>query len=161
MITRWYIGFTGDYEGRGRHWYDIFTKPGFRHVLALGYDPDLSAYVLYDPTHAGTTITILSADDRAVDLLILHVKETGCWLKVNPGGNRFLFGQWRFYCVPAIKHLVGLKSCALSPHGLYRDLVKAGAVPAFSSETNDGNIQSKKALWPFRRRTGAATPAET
>lgn len=149
MITRWYIGFTGDYDGQKRHWYDIFTRPGFRHVLALGYDPDLRAYVLYDPTHLGTTITIMTADDRAVDLLILHVKQTGAWLKVEPGRAQFLFGQWRLYCVPAIKHLIGSRSCALTPYGLYRDLVRAGAVPAFESENKNGkSIQPQKTVRP-------------
>lgn len=138
MITRWYIGFAGDHEGRARQWYDFLSRPKFRHVLALGYDPDLHAYVCYDPTQYGTTIDIMAADDRAVDLLILHIKNHGCWLKVNPARAAFLFGQWRFYCVPAIKHLIGFKSCALTPYALYRDLVRAGAEPAFGSEIEHG-----------------------
>lgn len=138
MITRWYIGFAGDHEGRDPQWYDVLNHPKFRHVLALGYDPDLHAYVLYDPNLHGTVIEIMPADDRRVDLLILLVKQNGYWLKVKPGSAKFLFGQWRFYCVPAIKHLIGFKSCALTPLALYRDLVRAGAEPAFGSEIEHG-----------------------
>lgn len=131
MITRWYVGFQGDYEGRERAWHDIFTCPRFRHVFAMGYDPELHVYVVYEPSVYGTQIEVLAADERAVDILILHIAQTGCWLKVDPRQGRFLLGLWRFYCVPAVKHLLGVRSCALSPKGLYRHLVKQGAQPAF------------------------------
>ena len=34
--------------------------------------------------------------------------------------------RFGFYCVPAIKHLLGLKCVALTPDGLYRAVIKAG-----------------------------------
>ena len=136
MITRWYIGFTGDYEGRPRAWHDIFTDKEFRHCLVIGFCPLNRVWIYYDPLTTGTTLEVFNSADRAIDLIVLHVCENGKWLKVQPSNNLFKLGQWRMYCVPAIKHLLGFRSCALTPRGLYRDLVKAGATPAFERNYN-------------------------
>lgn len=36
-----------------------------------------------------------------------------------------------FWCAPAVAHLLGIRSCALVPIQLYRDLLRRGATPAY------------------------------
>lgn len=131
MIIHWYVGFIGDHEGRGRHWFDLFTDKDFRHVLAIGYDPMNKVWVYYDPTLLATIIDVYHPDNEALNGLISFVSRNGRWLKVKPKIKVCSFGRWRHYCVPAIKHLLGSSSSALTPRGLYRDLIREGAQPAF------------------------------
>lgn len=131
MITQWYVGFIGDHQGRPARWFDIFTDKNFRHVLAIGYDPMLKVWVYYDPNIYSTHVQVYDPDDENLNSLIYFVKTNGAWLRVKPRNKACLFGRWRHYCVPAVKHLVGSASSALTPKGLYRDLVREGAKPAF------------------------------
>ena len=129
MSVSWYIGFTARPR---KHWFDVFTSKNFRHVLALSYDPACEVWLYYDVGLNGTYIDSFPKGSPVIAALIAEVPR---WLKTNVRQTLYPRGLWRFYCVPAIKSLVGLKSCALTPKGLYRDLVKAGAIPAF--ETRD------------------------
>lgn len=134
MITCWYVGFVGDIPGKPRNWFDIFTCKSFRHVLALAYDPVCKTWLHYEPTVTGTKIALYTRDSKEVSALISAVTEYGVWLKIEGQTGSYKTGCWRLYCVPAIKHLVGLKSSALTPKGLFRDLLKAGAKPIFEKE---------------------------
>ena len=131
MIVQWYVGFVGDYPGRLPGWFDIFTTKKFRHVCAIGYDPQNHVWVLYDPTVSVSVIQIFHPDDPQLNKLITCISHFGRWLKVKPAAHACYFGRWRHYCVPAIKHLLGVRSSALTPRALYRDLVMQGAQPAF------------------------------
>lgn len=144
MIARWYIGFLGDHPDRPKAWHDIFTCPDFRHCMVLGYDPYLRIWVMYDPLTTGTRIEVFDIDDKSLNIIIAFITEHGRWLKTDPGSAVFPAGQWRLYCVPAIKHLLGIKSSALTPKGLYRDLLKAGAQPVFERKEDGQNIKRGK-----------------
>lgn len=136
MIVHWYIGFVGDFEGRPKRWHDFFTHKQFRHVFAMGFEPRLNCYVVYEPHTFGTTIEVIPADDQTISQLIFTISQCGHWLKVKAQPGQFFFGQPWLSCVTAIKHLVGLRSCALRPKGLYRDLVRAGAQKVFERENH-------------------------
>ncbi|TXH13836.1 MAG: hypothetical protein E6R03_10555 [Hyphomicrobiaceae bacterium] len=131
MIIQWYVGFVGDFPERKARWFDVLTKKGFRHVLAIGYDPIHRVWIYYDPNIFSTNIQVFDPDDEELNSLIYFVKTSGAWLRVKPRIHACLFGRWRHYCVPAIKHLVGSPSSALTPYGFYRDLIREGAKPAF------------------------------
>jgi len=98
------------------------------HVFAFGYDPDGDVWIVVDPHHNYTEVRALKLeafDAWAVETLpgrevyrIAARKQTRMWFP----------GLW---CVGAVKRLVGLKSGALSPAGLRRDLLRAGARRVF------------------------------
>jgi hypothetical protein len=124
----WYAVFYG--KGRRTLWWDWLCRPGFQHVLAFGYEPRSDRWLVYDVTQARTYV-------RAYE-----PAEFPRWLDALPDGHKILLFEaddaparpfWRtgFWCVPATAHLIGAPSRALRPEGLYRDLVRLGAKPAF------------------------------
>lgn len=136
MITHWYVGFLGEYEGRKKPWFDIFTCKSFRHVLAIGYCPDTRVWVSFDTTVSSTQIELFYGDDPRLNYLIAMVKLYGKWLRVRPSNYPCPVGRWPLTCVSSVKHLLGIRSSALTPRALYLDLVRKGAQPAF--EANNG-----------------------
>lgn len=135
MKEYWYIGFTA---GPRKRWFDIFSHKEFRHVLALHFDPVCGVWIYFDVAVNGTFIRVFPAGAGEISCVIA---QTARWLKVEVAQAVYPVGLWRFYCVPAVKSLLGVRSCALRPKALYRDLVKAGAVPAFADgDAHGGNI---------------------
>lgn len=125
MIERWYIGFTSRPR---QHWFDLFTHRDYRHVVALRFDPVCGVWIYYDVAVNGTVLQVYPQGSKIISAVIAEVPR---WLAIDGQAGNYRFGLWRLYCVPAVKSLIGLRSCALRPKALYRDLVKAGAVPAF------------------------------
>lgn len=160
MITDWFVGFVGDSEDRPRQWFDIFTCNKFRHCLLLGFDPVSCVWVYIDPTTDGTKVMTFQAGSMTVGGIISYVQERGCWLRVKAGEHKFLTGCWRLYCVPIVKSFAGIRSCALRPKGLYRDLVRAGATPAFVKEDDHGKpIQETEAKKNAQGRSSGTAEA--
>jgi hypothetical protein len=137
MVTEWFVAFLG--RGRGRHWFDWLTCRGFRHCLAFGFDAESGRWVVYDTTLRATTITLLDAV-RAGALIAMVTAQHGRILRFAPRADARLFrpGLW---CVPAVAHLLGIRTCALTPRGLYRCLLRRGAVPAFEDVTHGRSVQ--------------------
>lgn len=123
----WYVCFHG--TGK-RGWWDVFTRPGYRHVLAFAYAAHAERWLIYDVTQHRTLIRALTTD------VFLH------WVANLPTGRKIVLFEadgveaepaWRvgFWCTTAVAHLVGARSRALRPEALYRDLLAQGARPAF------------------------------
>jgi hypothetical protein len=98
----------------------------FRHVSAFAYMHAAGCWLIYDVQFWGTRHILLPDNLAALDFLadftancdVLHMRRQGpsrLWFRVG------------FWCVPAIKHMLGLRSSALLPHGLYRSCLRAGA----------------------------------
>ena len=115
----------------------IRTRPGLGHVFAFGFDGGSGVWIVVDPMRRGTVVTVLPPwefDDWVLEISlefevyrIARRAETRVWFP----------GLW---CVGAVKRLVGLRSSALSPAGLRRDLLRAGARRVFSREgSKDGH----------------------
>jgi hypothetical protein len=94
----------------------------FQHVSAFSYVPGVHAWILYDCQWGGTRIAFVPH----LPLLVAYTR--GCTvIKFDRLYNRFaLSSRLGFYCVPAIKQLLGLSCVAATPDGLYRHLVKHG-----------------------------------
>lgn len=118
----------------------IRTRPGFGHVFAFGFDPGCGVWIVFDPMRRSTAITLLppwefdawlkGAIDACEVYRIQARDETPVWAA----------GLW---CVGAVKRLVGLKSGALSPAGLRRDLLRAGAKRVFSREGQERRSEGR------------------
>jgi hypothetical protein len=96
----------------------------FQHVSAFTYIPGFSGWILYDVQWAGVRIAMLSK----VAHLVAYAR--GC--TVVKFTRRYdhmpLYTRLGFYCVPAIKHLIGLSCVAVSPDGLYRAIIANGGI---------------------------------
>lgn len=95
-------------------------RKGFQHCFLLVYDRTIHAWLLVDPTSSGTRVTILgynaaAALIRGMSCTVLEHKD---W-KFNASRRGFLNT-----CVEMVKGCLCLKSKALTPYQLYKDLLK-------------------------------------
>lgn len=123
MVRSWWVIFIDG--GERLRWWDLFTRPGFRHVAAVGYDSELKVWVIYDPLAPATRLEVVP-DGPHIDGLLGELVSGGKVLRVIPKACRRIAPPM-FGCVGAIKALLGIRGGALVPHGLYRQLLRDGA----------------------------------
>lgn len=117
----WLIVFSG---GERFAWWDVWTRPGFRHVSACRYDARLDAWVFYDVKAGGTEVVVLAgADPRCVERLggLMSVSTI---VRFEARAHRWLAPP-AFGCVGAMRHLLGVRG-AFTPWGLFRHLLALG-----------------------------------
>lgn len=105
-----------------------------KHVSAFGFDAATGVWVVVDPHRAWTEV--LTLPPNTFDLWVSVAAEDSDIYRIAARRETGLLfpGLW---CVGAVKRLVGLKSGALSPAGLRRDLLRAGARKVFSRESQN------------------------
>lgn len=126
----WQVCFLG-WERRAI--WDWFLPAGFRHVFLLGYLPQLDRWLCYDVSCFKTEITVLS-NARAGFLLNCAIEQGAVlsWpVPIVKPSFRLRLGFW---CVPAVKHALGLRCVALTPKGLHDYLARHGAKPLVESK---------------------------
>ena len=99
----------------------------YKHVGAVGYVRELQVWVSYEVYFGHTGIRVIpdAAAEPFLDALTRDADVV--WMPARPGpAVWFRFGFW---CVPAVKHLLGLRSGALRPDTLYRDCLRNGGIP--------------------------------
>ncbi len=133
-IAKWFVGFLG---GGGdlprRYVVDWLSPRGFWHCMAFAYDVGGERWLLYDVNRGG--VTILSLPPAQFDQWLTHMRHVSgmrvLQVEVRPAPRFWLqIGLW---CTVAVIHLVGAKSAALRPIGLWRDLCRGGAREAFAN----------------------------
>lgn len=108
-------------------WIDRVLPGRFKHVMACAYATEAKAWVFYEVTLLRTQIFVMpeAAGDRFfAGRLADH--GTGV-LRIGRQNGHWSRGRIGTWCVPAVKRLIGLRSGALRPDGLWRDCVAAGA----------------------------------
>lgn len=124
----WFVAIYG--KGYRDHWWDWLLPLHSQHVLAFGYSVHAERWLVYDVTKGRTWV-------RAYTPEVFPD-----WLAALPDNRRIVKIEpvsestppaWRFgfWCVPAVAHLIGVRSRALRPAAFYRDLLRLGATPAF------------------------------
>jgi hypothetical protein len=122
-VDDWLIAFL-DGEGDPR-WWHYFLKPGFRHCLAFGFDGrcwlqvDCMLNLLDVRSFANAEMTLVLEILASHDAVILAARRRSVVSHATP--RAFV------YCVSTVKHLLGLRSKALTPYFLYRALLRQGA----------------------------------
>ena len=101
----------------------------FQHVSAFTYIPGFRAWLMYDAQWRGTRLLVVS--ERALEAYIGYMRDCAI-VKFDRAdrhpalpGRLVFFG---FYCVPAIKSLLGLSCVAATPDALYRHLINNGGI---------------------------------
>jgi hypothetical protein len=112
-------------DGTGRPWWSWFLRPGFRHVCAAAWYADERRWVYFNPSRRGLVIEILDEEEFGPRFELLLSSCTAALRFASRFERQHAPALW--HCVGAIKALLGVRSCALAPHGLYRDLVAKGA----------------------------------
>jgi hypothetical protein len=112
-------------EAAGRPWWSRLLRPGFRHVRAAAWFDQTSRWVFIDPTLRGIQIEI-ETDEAFAGRWGQLWRDSTVILRMQSQGGRGRLPPV-LWCVGAIKALLGVRSCALAPHGLFRDLMAQGA----------------------------------
>ena len=99
----------------------------FKHVSALGYCPGFRAWLLYDAQWGGMRVRLYSHETMRA---MFAEYSRGCAVVKIARLNQpmRLSSRLGFYCVPAIKHLLGLRNGALRPDALLRHCLRNGGV---------------------------------
>lgn len=139
--TLWWVVFS---EKTDTWWVRLF--PGkYRHVKLIGYVPQCDAMVFYEYRLSRMVISVYvgpKAFEAAAPWLadgVVIAMRPNITDRPSPFWHRFTF-----WCVPAVKHLIGLRSGALRPDTLLRDCLRNGGKPLESGEAPDGNGRSAK-----------------
>jgi len=126
-IKTWYVAF-GDFHPGGRHWWHLFARKGWRHVLAFGFVR--GGWIVIDPLMGHTDVRV--AMDQEIDRTIGVLKAGGGRILRVDRTKRY---RWTLrgpvYCVTTVKHLLGLDGYAFTPEQLYHALLRRGATEVF------------------------------
>jgi len=99
-----------------------FLLGRFQHVSAFTYVPGVAAWIMVDCQWGGVRIAFIPR----IAVLVAYTRDCTV-IKFDRRYQRFaLSSRFGFYCVPAIKQLLGLSCVAATPDGLYRHLIKHG-----------------------------------
>jgi hypothetical protein len=120
-VARWIIAFHRSTESR---WVRFFACGRYKHISAFGYVPQLDQWIFFDWRYS--TVDIIVAHGTEATRFINFYTADADLLGMEPRktGRGFRIGFW---CVPAIKQLIGIRGGALRPDALWRDCVRQGA----------------------------------
>jgi hypothetical protein len=94
----------------------------FQHVSAFTYIPGVGAWIMVDCQWGGVRIALIPR----INILVAYTRDCAV-IKFDRRYQPFaLTSRFGFYCVPAIKQLLGLSCVAATPDGLYRHLIRHG-----------------------------------
>lgn len=108
-----------------RPWVDRLVPGRFKHVSAAGYIAATSTWLFVNP--AGPRLMIEAIPD-GMEVQRMEAWARGTTVLLMPGGA--MRGLWvapARTCVSVVASLLGIRSGALRPDGLYRDCLRAGA----------------------------------
>jgi hypothetical protein len=126
-LKEWFVAFV---DHGANLWWHRWCRRGFRHCFAFGYDAEAGRWLVFDPTLEGFYLRVASGEQ--IDALVVTVRRGGGRIVRAPVLLRGPVRPRVFAtCVTVIGHLLGLPRCAVRPYGLYRKLLRYGAVPAF------------------------------
>tara|TARA_Y100000590_G_C15492450_1_gene928342 strand:- start:10 stop:405 length:396 start_codon:yes stop_codon:yes gene_type:complete len=124
-ISKFVVGFI---DRNDRYWFDLFTKPGFRHCLIFGYNKKINKWISFDWTKIGTEITILN-NDEYIYVKSEAKKQLGATF-IEIKKIQTMYSNWSWipmYCVSVIKSILGIKKpFIITPYQLYCALNKIG-----------------------------------
>ena len=125
---RWYVMFSG--EQKHKHLIDWISPKAFLHCCAFFYDPRGERWIVYDVNRGGVALVALTTDE--FDVWMTYMRRQGARvLMIDWKQTHRLPLQIGMWCVVAVRYAIGSKSLAIRPIGLWRDLLREGAVEVF------------------------------
>lgn len=112
-------------EPDGPAWWARVLRPGFRHLCAVSRYDSADRWLYFHPARTGTSIQIFTDEQIKVVITDLLARSSVV-LRVASRQER-RNAPAMVFCVAEIKALLGIRSRALTPYRLYRDLIARGA----------------------------------
>lgn len=126
-VSFWYVAFI---PAGVRWWWDYLSPQEFRHVLAFGYIGYSDSWAVVNPGVAHTGVFMIP--DSEFPAYLGSLKAIGAKILktqvISDAKYSARLGNW---CTQTVSRLIGVRSSAWRPVALYRDLLRAGAEPAF------------------------------
>lgn len=120
--SMWFLIFATSAKQR---WLSWLAMGRFKHVLALGWVADQRVWVIYEVSIGRTRVAVLPACAGASEM-IAELRAGNVTVAMAPGRQGMRWLQPGFWCVPAMAHLVGLRTWAMRPDALYRACLAQG-----------------------------------
>ncbi len=119
----WFVVF---HEETDKWWINALACGRFKHVSVFGKVERSGSWVFYD-FHSDRA-HIMVVGDWEADIAIAYYSQCGPIVRfprllADAPKTMLRPGLW---CVPAIAHLIGLRTCALRPDALYRQCLAKG-----------------------------------
>lgn len=130
-------------------WFVVFKKksmmrwanwaPGkFKHCFAMTFIAEQQIWVFVEFAALSGTAVSICANGEA-DGWLAEASRDAVVVKMPAGlAKGWPLGLW---CVPLTAHVIGLKSSALLPDGLFRDCMANGGEIVIAGDAHDGNDQ--------------------
>jgi hypothetical protein len=138
--------------------------PGYyKHVRAYGYLPGIRSWLFYDCNLTGRSVSVApDSDDTVRTVMWAFVRD--CDIISMPAvraGTMPWLTRLGWWCVPDMKSLIGLRSRAITPDGLYRDCLRAEGALRLTPAMTDvpANGTGRPAIRPAAARPCAASLA--
>lgn len=125
-ITLWFIAF---YRTCATEWLGNIIPGKYKHVNCFGWSQRCQVWVFYEVALGETRIRVAPAGtegDKALAAWTMDADIIQLAKQVSDNKLKF-YERLGFWCVPAVKHLVGIPGGALRPDKLWRDCLKANA----------------------------------
>jgi len=109
-------------------WLDRLIIGRFKHVIAFGWVDETQTWICYD-IQIGRTRILSLPDEIGSELIAAKLAGDpgAAALRIEASDLPPSVVRLGFWCVPAMKRLVGLRSGALRPDRLWRDCIASGA----------------------------------
>jgi hypothetical protein len=128
--TQWYVCFC---RRAATRWLERLPVGEFKHVRAFGCVPAINTWIFFDPALDHTTIRV--ARGAAAELLMAQWLTDSEVVRMPIVSREILWPRLGGWCVPQIKHLLGIRSGALRPNALLRDCLRHGGRTVSQNES--------------------------
>lgn len=135
----WFVVF---HEASDRWWVNLLAWGRFKHVSVFGKVERTGAWIFHD-LHADRTHMMVVGDWEA-DIAIAYYDQCGPIVRfprLLSDASGFV-ARPGFWCVPAVAHIIGLRTCALRPDALYRQVLAKGGELIGSEGQHDENSEN-------------------
>jgi hypothetical protein len=118
----WMVFFgPGERPGKIARW----LSRGWQHVCCASFDPVHGLWIYVNPARDRTYILAMTPDE--FNARFGHLLNTSTAILEFPVEADRAFSPTWASCVGTVKGIMGIRSWAFTPYGLYRDLVRRGA----------------------------------
>lgn len=139
--AEWFVVF---HDKSDKWWVNLLAWGRFKHVSVFGKVPRSGSWVFYD-LHSDRAHVLVVGDWEA-DMAIAYYSMCGPVVRfprLLSDASGFVFRPG-FWCVPAVAHIIGLRTCALRPDTLYRQILAKGGELIGSEGRRDENSEDGK-----------------
>lgn len=114
------------FHRRPANWFfNLIAMGHFKHVTAVAWVPAARVWIVYDVGFRRTRIIVLPDNDEAKAEIGHHLVGNAV-VTLKRRDDALPIMRLGLFCTTAVKHLIGLRSSALRPDGLFHDCLRNG-----------------------------------